>query len=115
MSGRFTALLVIQLVHNSTYAFSGRAIRSFYRVVCSSVPGQGAYNRTTELLQLLKMPQYEVGGEEIRPDRRTKTANELRRAELGQPTSPIHLPTPGHPKLGSATELPLVRKEIPWC
>jgi hypothetical protein len=74
--------------------------------------------RTTELpnyLTYLKCASAQSVGKKFGQTGAPKTANELRRAELGQPTSTIHLPTPGHLKLGCAIELPAVRKEIPWC
>jgi hypothetical protein len=69
--------------------------------------------RTTELPNYLKCPSAQSVGKKFGQTGAPKTANELRPAELGQPTSPIHLPTPGHPKLGCAIEMPVVRKESP--
>jgi hypothetical protein len=74
--------------------------------------------RITELpnyLEVLKCPSAQSVGKRFGQTGAPKAANELGRAELRQPTSPIRLPTPGHPKLGCAIEMPAVRKEIPWC
>ena len=96
MSGRVTALLVIQLVHfpGGQFGLSAAlwAVRSLGR------------ERTTELpnyFNYLKCTSTKSVGKKFSQTGAPKTANELRRAELGQP------------KLGCAIERPVVARRFP--